>query len=112
MKIRALAIGACALVLPFGAAACGGGGEKPSTAEISSGLEDLGIPAEAADCMAKELRPDLSAKVLNAIAEGDEDTKVSDDEEKKSTEAISKASTACMSEMTEGLGGADITVPE
>lgn len=69
--------------------ACGGGADRPSQAEVKKAItsEDsvLGtaIPEAAADCVAKALvDSDLSDKTLNALVEGDEDYKGSDEDQK------------------------------
>ena len=96
MKIRVLAIGAAALLLPFAAACSDDGGGKPSQAEVSKSLQDnASIPEEQADCVAKEIDGKLSDKVLRAIADDDRGD-ISDDEQADATEAITAAGATCI----------------
>lgn len=115
MKFRALAIGATALFLPF-AVACGddGGGGKPSQSDVSKSLQDnASMPKKQADCIAKELDGKVPDKVLRAIAD-DNEGNISDDEEKKATEAITKAVTSCVGEVPtpDGVTVPTVTVPQ
>jgi len=82
-------------------AACGGGGDRPSQAEVSKSLtaDDsvLGsIPEKQADCLAKLLvESDLSDKALNAMVEQDNDYKASKNDTETLTEVGTKLATEC-----------------
>lgn len=115
MKIRALAIGAAALVLPF-AAACGSSdsGSKttkttsasqttdksstagaPTDAEVSAGfVSGLGVPENVADCAAKTIRDKVSPQALKAMADGNVD-EVPDDELVEVTKTIQDTIVEC-----------------
>lgn len=112
MKIRVLAIGAAALLLPF-AAACSDDGDtsKPSQGEVSKSLQDnASLPEEQADCIAKEIDGKVSDKVLRAIADDDEGN-ISDDEQTDATEAITAAATTCVADSSD-VSIPEVTVPE
>jgi hypothetical protein len=78
--------------------ACGGDdGGRPTKADIKTSItsEDSvfgsAIPEEAADCVAGALvDSDISDKTLNAIVEGDEDYKGSDDDKDALSDLTSK----------------------
>lgn len=106
MKIRVLAIGAAALLLPFAAACSDDDAGKPSQAEVSESLqENASLPEEQADCIAKEIDGEVSDKVLRAIADDDE-SDISDEEQTEATEAITAAAGACVPD------AADVSVPD
>ena len=104
MRIRALTIGAIALLLPV-AAACSddGGGAKPSQAEVSKSLQDnASLSKEQADCVAKAIGGKVSDKALRAIAD-DNEGDLSSDEKTEATEGITKAAVTCVG---------DVNIPE
>lgn len=108
MTIRALAIATAALLVPF-AAACSDDDGQPSRSEVSKSLQDnVTLPKEQADCIAKAIDTELPDKVLRAIAADNEDN-ISNDEKTRATEAIDKAATSCVGEVELPDG---VTVPE
>lgn len=110
---RSLAIGAAALLLPFGVVACGGdddtnSGSRPSESEISTALKkELGAtaPDTLVDCVAGELHSsDLPNGVLRKLVAGDE-AEVDKDNEDKYTEIITQAGTDCAAEAVDATAG-------
>lgn len=71
MKIRALAVGALALLVPL-AAACS---DDPDTSKsgIAESLQEAGLSKEMADCYAGELKDVFSEDELKALATSDAD---------------------------------------
>lgn len=124
MKIRSLAIGALALVLPLSAAACGGkddnnSGKRPSVEEISAGMKKV-IPGadsgsdEQLTCLAEKLHAsdDMPNGVLRAIADG-RDPEIDKDNEDKYTEVLTESMGECVSQALEDLDlPEDIEIPD
>lgn len=83
--------------------ACGGGGDdRPSKADIKTSITSKdsvfgsAIPKESADCVSSALvDSDISDKTLNAIVDGDEDYKGSDDDKDALADLQSKL-TECL----------------
>jgi hypothetical protein len=106
MKIRHLIVGAAALTLPFGVAACGGSddnnsGDRPSAEEIADSFAEQlpeGIPnADAiADCVGKGLEEsDLPNGVLRSIAAGEDEQSIDPENEEEYTKIVTDVSTEC-----------------
>lgn len=121
MKIRSLAIGALALLLPLGVVACGGkddtnSGSRPSVSELQKAFRaqmkdemggDDGMMGDAADCLAEKLHEsDLPNGVLRAIADG-RDAEIDKDNEDKYENVLEQAQNDCI----EALVG-DLELPE
>ena len=84
--------------------ACGGGGDRPSKADVKEALTSKDnvfgtkIPEKTADCIAGVLVDSkASDKTLNAIVDGDKDYKGSDDE-KKALDGLQTDLTKCVSD--------------
>ncbi len=106
MKIRSLAVGTAALLLPFAAVACGGdddtnSGSRPSADEISTAIsKELpdSLPEGVADCIGKELHDSkIPNGVLRATVEG-RDAEVDKDNEDEYTKILTEAGASCASE--------------
>lgn len=107
---RAIAALGATLVLAGSLAACG---SEPSEAELAKGMEKMmaaegfdraklkesGITDEQIDefytCIAKEVKPNVSSRGQKLIAEGDGESKVSDEDYK----AVEKAADGCASKI-------------
>lgn len=98
------ALGAVAIVAGLAlTSACGGGdAERPTQDQVAKALTGessvfgSSIPKESADCFAGVLvKSDLSDGTLNAIVEGDEDYKGSDDDKKALSGLTSKMVSEC-----------------
>lgn len=83
--------------------ACGGGGDRPSKADVKEALTSKDnvfgakIPSKTADCIADALvDSDVSDKTLQAIVDGDKKYKGSD-EDKKSLDGLQSDLTKCVS---------------
>lgn len=84
-------------------AACGGGGDRPSTSEVSKALTannnatGTTLPKKQADCFAKLLvKSKVSDKTLKALVDADKKYKGSKADEKAITAVATKAATACV----------------
>lgn len=80
-------------------AACGGGGDRPSTSELSKTLSSkdnaigTALPKKQADCFADLLvKSDVSDKALRALADGDKNFKGTKDDQTALKDVTSKAS--------------------
>ncbi|MFT4188418.1 MAG: hypothetical protein QM621_07525 [Aeromicrobium sp.] len=100
---KTLAFGAVTAMIAL-TSACGGG--RPTADELSAAIQEDDHPVgsvigdalteDLADCMAKVyVDSDLSDDTLNAMLEGDEDYKGSDEEKEKLTEVSQEAGTEC-----------------
>jgi hypothetical protein len=91
VKLRLLAIATLALVLPLLATSCGDNDSGGlSEREISTTLQDRGVPEAAADCMAGELKDANLTK--EDLAELDEISA----QRSKAGKAVIAALTTCM----------------
>ena len=82
--------------------ACGGGGDRPTKAEVKTAITSKdsvfgsAIPEKSADCVAGVLvDSDVSDKTLNAIVKSDDDYKGSKDDEKALT-SLTKEFAKCV----------------
>ena len=91
MKIRAIAVIAMALFLPFAASACGDDSTGDlSKEEISKQFQDAGISKKQADCMADKVKDaDLTKDELDEFNK-------SQDTSSKAGKALMDAVTSCM----------------
>ncbi len=78
----------CAVAALTLTSACGGGGDRPSSDEISTALQAEGnvlgteLPAEAADCVGTALEEsELTDETLQALVDGDADYQNGEDED-------------------------------
>ena len=95
--MRRTAALALAATIPFGLAACGGDGDKPSKADVKAGFvtavtkqagsagdtaEGKKAAGQIGDCIIDKVYDKVSNKTLNAIKSGDTDSKIDKDDEK------------------------------
>lgn len=120
MKIRSLAIGALALLIPFGAAACGSdsksSGDRPSVSELEKAFSDEvgddGIAGDASKCIAEKLhKSSMPDDILRAMVDGDE-PEISDADEAKYMEIVDEAMNECVEEMIGDLDPDDLDLDD
>lgn len=111
---RSLVVTGLALALPFGLAACGGD-DKPSKEDVLAGfdqmlaqmgmdeasLESFGVSGEQMDnyasCIVDDIYGEVSADLLNAVADGDAEAQVDISEEDE--EVVTDAVESCQGEL-------------
>jgi len=114
MKIRPLAVGALALVLPLAAVACGGeddnnSGTRPTVAELKTQiLKEVSIPANTpgaddfGDCAAKGIHEsNVPNGVLRKLVKGEE-AKVDKDNKGDYEKTMNDVITGCINEHLTG----------
>lgn len=101
MKIRTLAVGALALLVPLSAAACGdddkgGSGERPSAEEIGKSLgKEIGLPEEQATCVGEKIYDSkISSDALRDAVDGKE-SKLDEKTESANAKIVAGAVTSC-----------------
>jgi hypothetical protein len=100
---RNVTLALVALGLTLTAACGGGGGDRPTTSELSKALTannnatGTTLPKKQADCFAKLLeKSDVSDKTLRALVAADKKYKGSKNDAKALTSVATKAATSCV----------------
>lgn len=101
MLRKTLIVAACGLAVTLGMAGCGE--EALSQDKLVERLVDSGLEQKFADCVAKEMYPDLSEDEKKALNDEDADS----DTQRKVLEKSGEAGAACFKEGAPGLGDPD-----